>query len=261
MTTPPYEHLSSKIYELLHVFDPSGRLAEEAQRLLRRKVHTDGSINTDKPLERVLAIVADQIQGRRESRYTEDVAFSSQYLRGDFQSIDKDGDGWTLNRASAHYKKLTDRILATPDFPYGREEAKLAGSLFEGSGAQAAIDRILLRKNLENVTDPAAREHIWYAITLSGTNFEVVEYLQQHCPSNTHTILREMETTLLSAYEQYLVQLETPQRSKDGIQRHGDIAYTRILTIKKVVEAAEFKIDYEPVNGRTMDKLLHWRKK
>ena len=111
-----YKHLSADIYEWMNRKDAWG--AREAQALILKKIDYSGKIETDKPLESVLAIV---------EKHKEDALKRNIDLDG-LNAFYHDDEGYrTKWESSPEYQAFTQELLKSPDFPYTQKETSLIG--------------------------------------------------------------------------------------------------------------------------------------
>ncbi|MFH1803209.1 MAG: hypothetical protein ABH864_07240 [archaeon] len=229
-----YGHLSHDIYEAMTA--NVWRTHERAQEQIKRRISPEGDIQTDKPLERMLAIVEKYRETLKRKVDPRTLA-----------AFDNDEEGYRLpGQCSEGYREFTQEMLESPNFPYTANEATLVGKyqreLCGNSTGGVIVDRILLRKALDEVENISTRENIWYALTLHSGDVSTVKYLQEQSENETKAALEAMKTVVLPTYEKFLADTKDAfKRCNDlGLEINGSAALTRKRFIWHCVDRARY---------------------
>lgn len=245
------ENFSPDIKEALEQKNFSGTL--ETERLLKDRIHQGQRVQTEYPLENVLTIIQDH-KNEALSRHISRDGFTDK-----FHYLGEDGQ--FIEGKSPDTERFTNEMLGLEDFSYSAHEASIMGGYLRDTfgefGCETAIDRILLRYTLGNVDDHQRRRALWLSLTSHGDNLDLVQSLKNNYgEEEAHSIVREIETTVLPAYTEFYVELsQSPELRKDlgymtctdrGIDLHMGVTDMRATFLIKVIEAAKFKMDYKP---------------
>ena len=240
------EPLSPELYRALYPQDLRERPdTMDPQRFLSGNILATGEIKACPPLERMLTIV--------EKHWNEALDRDVDYDK--LTAFGRDDNCYVIPGTSTPaYQTFTREMLSTPNFPYTPDEAShignYLGELTYQEKAEFVIDRILLRKALEGVKSYEMKEKIWYALTLHGSDVDVLKHLRKSHSGEENTIIHEMKTQVLPYYEKFLENLREYTTQDVGIGYNGNIAILRKRFIRQITD----RFDYDSRNARPMVK-------